>query len=90
MLTVIICTALATSSVWFIVTAIMVSNVSDRYKTIIYKRAGDSVLFKTSAGELKTALLAVDWMKSDKYVIVEGIKQHYVPYVVRAENVLTD
>jgi len=87
MLTVIICTVLATSSIWFIITAIMVSNVSDRYKVIVKKRAGEAVLFKTSAGIIRSGVLSVDWMQDDKYVIVEGIKQHYVPYVVRVENI---
>lgn len=88
MLTVILCTALATSSVWFIITAIMVSSVSERYKVVVKKRAGDMVSFKTSAGIVKTGTLSVDWMPDDRYVIVEGIKQNYVPYVVRAENIV--
>ena len=88
MLTVILCTALATSSVWFIITAIMVSNVTERYKVVVKKRAGDIVSFKTSTGVVKTGALSVDWMPNDRYVIVEGIKQNYVPYVVRAENIV--
>jgi hypothetical protein len=88
MLTVILCTALATSSVWFIITAIMVSSVSERYKVVVKKRAGDTVSFKTSTGIVKTGTLSVDWMPDDRYVIVEGIKQNYVPYVVRAENIV--
>jgi hypothetical protein len=78
---------LVTSSVWFIITSILVSNISDRHKVVVMKRAGDMVLFKTSTGILKPGLLAADWIKGDKYIIVEGIKQHYVPYVVRAESV---
>jgi hypothetical protein len=46
------------------------------------------VSFKTSAGIVKTGTLSVDWMPDDRYVIVEGIKQNYVPYVVRAENIV--
>lgn len=88
MLTVILCTALATSSVWFIITAIVVSSVSERYKVVVKKRAGDIVSFKTSTGIVKTGTLSVDWMPNDRYVIVEGIKQNYVPYVVRAENIV--
>ena len=88
MLTVILCTALATSSVWFIITAIMVSSVSERYKVVVKKRAGDIVSFKTSTGIVKTGTLSVDWMPNDRYVIVEGIKQNYVPYVVRAEKIV--
>lgn len=88
MLIVILCTALATSSVWFIITAIMVSNVSERYKVVVKKHAGDMVSFKTSAGIVKEGILSVDWMPDDKYVIVEGVRQNYVPYVVRAENII--
>ena len=88
MWTVIVCTAIATSSVWFVITAILVSSVRDKHVVIVKKRAGDMVSFKTSSGLVKTAVLSVDWLPSDKYVIVEGIKSNYVPYVVRAENVL--
>ena len=88
MLTVVLCTALATSSVWFIITAILVSNVANRYKVVVKKHAGELVTFKTSSGILKSATLSVDWMPNDKYVIVEGLKANYVPYVVRAENVI--
>jgi len=88
MLTIIICTVLATSSVWFIITAMLVSSISDKYKKTIYKRAGETLEFLTSTGEVKQATLAVDYMTGDKYAIVEGVKQHYVPYVVRANSVV--
>lgn len=87
MYSLILCTVIITSSVWCIIASILVSNVSDKYKVVIHKRAGESVSFKTSSGEIKHAVLAADWIVDDKYIIVEGVKQHYVPYVVRAETV---
>jgi hypothetical protein len=44
-------------------------------------------MFKSSSGLIKPGVLAADWMPNDKYVIVEGVKQNYVPYVVRADTV---
>lgn len=87
MLTVVLCSVLATSSVWIIITSIAMSNLSDKYKVVLEKRVGDEVTFQTCTGKYKSGVLAADWVKGDKYVIVEGIKEHYVPYVIRADKV---
>lgn len=88
MLTVIVCTVITTSSVWFIITAMLVSGISDKYKKTIHKRAGETVEFLTSSGEVKSAVLASDYITGDKYAIVEGVKKNYVPYVVRANTLI--
>jgi hypothetical protein len=90
MLTVVLCTALASSSVWFIIASILVSHTKSRYQIVARKHAGDLVLFKSSSGLIKPGVLAADWMPNDKYVILEGLKQNYVPYVVRANTVQLD
>ena len=87
MLTVVLCTALASSSVWFIIASILISHTRTRYEVVVKKHAGDLIMFKSSSGLIKPGVLAADWMPNDKYVIVEGVKQNYVPYVVRADTV---